>query len=59
MNQLNKEAMKLRAMKANLTPGTQAFKDVDTQLISVNKRIGELKSSSKKGGGKRGSGEAW
>ena len=29
MNQLNKEAAKLRVMKANLTPGTEAFKKMD------------------------------
>ncbi|MCK9399610.1 MAG: phage tail tape measure protein [Bacteroidales bacterium] len=51
MNQLNKEAAKLRVMKANLTPGTLAFKQVDTQLQSVNKRMAELKGSAKGGSG--------
>ena len=51
MNQLNKEAMKLRAMKANLTPGTEAFKKVNKELEETNRRIRDLKGSASGGGG--------
>lgn len=51
MNQLNKEAMKLRAMKANLTPGTEAFNRVNKELEETNRRMRELKGSASGGGG--------
>lgn len=51
MNQLNKEAMKLRAMKANLTPGTEQFNKINKELEETNRRIRELKTNSSSGGG--------
>lgn len=44
LRELNAEARRLRAMKQYLTPGTDAFRDNEKQLIAVNNRIKELNS---------------
>jgi len=51
MNQLNKEAMKLRAMKANLTPGTEQFKKINKELEETNAQIRKLKTGAASQGG--------
>jgi TP901 family phage tail tape measure protein len=51
MNQLNKEAMKLRAMKANLTPGTEQFKKLNAELEATNAQMRKLKGNAQSGGG--------
>lgn len=51
MNQLNKEAMKLRAMKANLTPGTEQFKKINKELEETNAQIRKLKTGTASQGG--------
>lgn len=50
MRELNTEARRLRAIQANLVPGTQKFKEVNKELTAVNARIAQLRNGSRQTG---------